>query len=567
MTLLAAGVAGYFLTRPVSPPLTTQFTLLPPNGTTFTNQYGATAVSPDGRFVVFGAAPGSATPVLWLRPLDSLAARPLPGTENGNFPFWSPDSKSIAFFAGGKLKRVEIAGGTPLALCDEAAFSSILKASGNGSVGGAWNPDGVILFGAADGLHRVSATGGAPALLTKTDAAQQETGHGYPQFLPDGKRFLYFVEGANPNTQGMYASSLDRPRERTLVVRTAAKAVYTSPMEGHPGTLVWLREQSLLAQRFDAANLRLEGDPAPLAEDISLNEHRAAFWTSDAGLLTFRTGGAGRSKPVWISRDGKRLGEAAAEDAYGALRLSPDGKRIAIGRRLGSVFANEDLWLFEFARNIWTRFTFDSKSDQSPVWSPDGRQIAFISDRSGNYQIYRKDAGGAGQEEQLTSGSDGKYVTDWSRDGRYLLYYEYGSKTGADLWALPLEGERKPMLVVQTPFTEYRGRFSPDGRWVAYVSDESGQGQVYIQAFPGAPSAPKGKWQVSSQGGIAPEWRGDGREIYFLQRDGKMMAANIRATAAGVEVETPRELFGTPAYFIPGFPYDVTEMGHKDSSL
>ncbi|HEV2202187.1 MAG TPA: protein kinase [Bryobacteraceae bacterium] len=556
MTLAAAGIAGYFLTRPARTPLATQFTLLAPPETVFTNSFAATAISPDGRFLVFGAASGSAAAMLWLRPLDSQVARPLPGTDGANFPFWSPNSKSVAFFAGGKLKRVEIAGGAPLVVCDASL-------AGFGSVGGAWSRDGVILFGEPDGLHRVSASGGVPALLTRSDAARQEGGHGYPQFLPDGKHFLYFVESANPNTQGMYANSVDRPQDRALVVRTAAKALYAPPVDGSPGALLWIREQTLLAQRFDAANLRLEGDPTPIAEDLSLNGPRAAFWTSDAGVLAYRTGIAQKTKLVWIARDGKRLGEAAPEDVYSSLRLSPDGKRLAIGRRPSLSTANADVWLLEFARNTWTRFTFDPMTDLAPAWAADGRQIAFNSNRSGSFQLYRKDSGGAGQDEQLTGDPGDKGLTDWSRDGRYLLFEEVGGKTSRDLWALPLEGERKSVPVVQTPFDDLAGRFSPDGKWVAYVSSESGRLEVYVQAFPGAPSAPRGKWQVSSQGGVAPVWRGDGRELFFLSPDVKMMAAGIRPATTGVEMDTPRELFATAATRFTNSPYDVTADGQR----
>jgi eukaryotic-like serine/threonine-protein kinase len=296
-----------------------------------------TAISPDDRFLVYGAAAGSATTpgpgpqpasYLWLRPFDSLSARSLPGTEGGRFPFWSPDSKSIAFFAGGKLKRVDITGGAPLVLCDAPI-------AGNGSVGGAWSRDGIILFGAPDGLHRVPASGGVPMLLTKANAAGQELGHGFPQFLPDGKRFLYFVQSGNSNTQGVYTASRDRPQDRVQILRTSSKTVYAPPVAGHSGYLLWLRERTLLAQRFDAGNLRLEGDPAPLAEDIALNGTRPAFWTSGAGLLVYRAGGnSGKAKLVWIGRDGKRLGDAGPEDSYTSLRLSPDGSRATRSRWL-----------------------------------------------------------------------------------------------------------------------------------------------------------------------------------------------------------------------------------------
>ncbi|HEV2198667.1 MAG TPA: protein kinase [Bryobacteraceae bacterium] len=555
MTVAAAGVAGYFLTRPAPLALTSQFTVDSPPDTIFTNQFAATAISPDGRFLVFSAAVGSAATNLRLRPFDSLAARSVPGTEGGNFPFWSPDSKSIAFFASGKLKRIDVEGGAPLVLCDAPI-------AGNGSVGGAWNRDGVILLGAPDGLHRVLASGGVPMLLTKADAAGQELGHGYPQYLPDGKRFLYFVQSGNSNTQGIYAGSLDRPQDRVQILRTDAKALYEPAVASHPGYLLWLREQTLLAQRFGAATLRLEGDPTPLAEDIALNGNRAAFWTSGAGLLVYRTGGNySKAKLVWIGRDGRPLGNAGPEDSYASLRLSPDGKRAAVGRRDPAGY--DDTWLLEFGRGVFTRFTFDPKDDTGPVWSPDGRQIAFSSNRSGFYQLYRKDSAGAGQEEQLTSGPSNKTLSDWSRDGRYLLYTGRG-KGGDDLMALPLEGERKPMGVLQTPFNEGGGMFSPDGKWVAYYSNESGQDEAYVRAFsPAAPSA-GGKWQVSNQGGMWPRWRSDGKELFYLNlRPTRMMAAGIRMTATGVETDTPHELFRISVNAGITSPYDVTPDGQR----
>ena len=547
--IVASVFAALWFTRSTPPPLASQFTLDAPPDTAFTNSFAATAVSPDGRYLVFGASRRSAGAgaSLWLRPLDSLAARPLPGTEGANFPFWSVDSKSIAFFADRKLKRVELLGGAPLVLCDAVEDPGA-------SVGGTWSRDGIILFGGASGLRRVPASGGQPVLLTKTDVSRQEAGHGYPQFLPDGKRFLYFIQSGNPNTQGVYAGSLDRPQERIQVVRTDAKAIYTQPIAGRSGYLLWLREQTLLAQRFDPGKLLLEGDPAPVAEEIAVNEiQRAAFWASDAGLLGYRNGGAGGQKLVWMSRDGKRT-EQGGMDNYNSLRLSLDGKRVAFGR--GRATAN--IWLLEFARSVLTRLTFRTKEDFYPVWSPDGRQIAFSSNRSGVFEIYRKDAGGGGQEEQLTSGPNDKLVTDWSRDGKYLLYGQSDPKTSLDLWALPLDGDRKPVPVLQSPFLESGGQFSSDGKWIAYHSTESGRIEVYIRAFPSS----AGKWQISNRGGFIPRWRADGKELFYVSLDLKMMAVTIRASAAGVEADTPRELFPT---LVAGFnsPYDVAADGQR----
>jgi eukaryotic-like serine/threonine-protein kinase len=551
---LAAGAAAFaflWLRAPVAEVRSTQFLVEPPGDTQFTNPYAATAISPDGRYLVFGAGTQVTGP-LWLRPLDSLSARPLRGTEGGVFPFWSPDSKSIAFFAGGKLKRSDIAGGAPQVLCDAArVFES----------GGTWSRDGIIVFASAEGLFRVPASGGVPQQVTQRDTARKELGHGVPQFLPDGKRFLYFVQSAEPNTQGIYAGSLDNPKERFQILATDRKAYYVPPRDGRTGFLLWLREQTLLAQPFDAAKLHLEGDPTPLAEDVDRGQFaRAAFWTSDAGLLVYRTGNAlGRMKLLWMSRDGKRLGEAGKEDRHSSIRLSPDGKRVAMERF--DEGGNRDIWVLELGREVMTRLTVDPGSEQVPVWSPDGGQIAYFSDRSGIRQIYRKEAGGGGQEERLTSGPNGKVVTDWSRDGRYLLYHETEPKTGLDLWALPLEGERKPVAVLQTPFSDMAAQFSPDGKWIAYQSDASGRFEVYVRAFPVSGSP----WQVSKQGGSLPRWRADGKELFYLGRNGSsVMAAGIRVAGASVQSDTPRELFPiSPVPAVLTSPYDVTADGQR----
>jgi eukaryotic-like serine/threonine-protein kinase len=554
--LSAAAVAGYFLTRPAAPVLATRFLVDPPPETEFTEPFAGTAISPDGRYLVFSAgSQGQGPPPLWLRPLDSLAARPLPGTEGGNFPFWSPNSKSIAFFADGKLKRVDIAGGAPLVLCDTDIPGS--------NLGGDWSRDGVILFGGRGALYRVSASGGVPSILVKADASFQ-AGYAFPQFLPDGRHFLVLLK--NTSGQVAYASSLDRPQDRVQLLQADAKVLYEPPAPGRPGYLLFLREQTLLAQPFDAAKLRLEGDPAPLAEDVATRgrgNSRAAFWTSAAGLLLYRTGGGSaftKAKLHWIGRDGKRLADIAPEDTYGSMRLSPDEKRVAMGK-LDSA-GIDDSWVLDLARGVFTRFTFDPKRDTAPVWSPDGRQIVFASDRSGAWELYRKDSNGAGQDQQLTSTPNGKRPLDWSRDGRYLLYFDQDPKTGIDIWALPdpgAAGEHKPVAVLQTPFNETDAYFSPDGKWIAYTSDESKRNEVYVMAFP--PSG--GKWQISAQGGSHPRWRADGKEIFYISADNKMMAEGIRTAATTVETGKPVELFP----FVAGrnilSPYDVTADGQR----
>jgi Tol biopolymer transport system component len=556
---LGLGIALWAPWRAPAPEVrAVQFSIEPPAQMRFTNQYGAVAPSPDGRFVVFAAlAANGSAPMLWLRPLDSRTGRALPATEGGNFPFWSPDSKSLVFRADGKLKRIEIAGGAPLTLGDavEAPVTTT----------GTWSAEGVILFGGAAGLSRVSASGGGSTLLTKVDPSKGEAGHGYPQFLPDGNRFLYFVESTDPNIQGVYASSLDNPQQRQQVLRTAAKAVYVPPRAGQPGYLLWMQEQTLLAQRFDPGSLRLEGDPVSVAEDIGLNAGspiRAAYWASDAGLLVYLSGvQEAKRHVIWMSRDGKQLGDAAIQDRIGPLRLSPDAQRMAFMRTdsSGSGRGNQDIWLFEFARGVLTRLTFDPGTDATPIWSPDGRQVAFGSDREGGVmQIYRKDAAG-GPEERLTSGPNSKVVLDWSRDGRYLLYRENHPKTDWDLWALPLEGDRKPVALVQTVFRDDTGQFSPDGKWIAYNSNETGRPEVYVQAFP----TPSGKWQVSDNGGADLKWRSDGKELYYETSEGSIMAAEIRTGPRGIESGTPRRLFSAAIQSVVLHSFDATADGQR----
>jgi dipeptidyl aminopeptidase/acylaminoacyl peptidase len=414
---------------------------------------------------------------------------------------------------------------------------------------------------------QVPASGGVARLLTRVDTARKEMTHGVPQFLPDGKRFLYFIASADPNIQGVYAGSLDNPAQRLRVLATDRKADYSAPQVGRTGYLLWLRERTLLAQPFDEANLRLEGEPTPVAEGVSLSPLiRAAYWTSDAGLLVYRTGFEERSsKLVWFSRDGKRLGEAGKEGLYASFRMSSDGKRAALSL-LGDG-ENRDVWVLEFARGVMTRLTFDPKEDGIPLWSPDGRHIAFYSNRTGNRQIYRKDAGGGGREEQLTTDAGDKFPSDWSPDGRFVLYIApaapAGGRGGGGLWALPVDGDRKPVEVDigrrVTPGAS--AQFSPDGKWIAYASTDSGRSEVYVRSFPESGSP----WQVSTQGGLAPKWRTDGKELFYMGPDREsILAAAVRTSGAIFQSDTPRELFRMTR--IPDrivSPYEVTLDGQR----
>jgi len=558
--LLTWGLAGvpflstalfllFSLLPPVPPRLVSRFTIDLPPDTTFTNLNGGTAPSPDGHYVVFTARGGSDKDKLWLRPLDSLEARPLPGTEGANFPFWSADSKSIAFIADLRLKRVNLQGGAPVPVC--------LISPGQTAMGGTWNRDGVILFPGPAGLLRVSISGGDPILLTTPDASRGETGHGFPQFLPDGKHFLYFVQSGDPNVAGIYIASLDHPEAKVQVLRTYTKAVYTEPVMAEAGYLLWLRDQTLWAQRFDAKQLRRQGDPVVVVQDVAVNAvtHRAAFWASDAGLLVYRTQPGETARLTWVNRDGTRGPEL--EQGY-APRLSPDGTRAVFHRPGGS--AGENLWLVEFPRSVPTPLTFGAHVDGHVSFSHDGSQIAFSSDRDGGiFQIYRKDVNGGGQEVPLTGGPHDKRLTDWSRDDKFLLYYEIDPKTQSDLWVLPLDANRKPFLILQTPAVESKGQFSPDGKWITYDSNRSGNAEVYIRAFPS--SSTSRYWQVSIGGGTDPRWRGN--EIFYLSPEKKMMARTVRTSDTSVDLGPPQELFPTSLGGGAEIPYDVTADGQR----
>jgi eukaryotic-like serine/threonine-protein kinase len=556
---IGAGALGFLAvtrTEPV-PPLSA-FVVDAPPGAAFNFLITATAVSPDGRLLVFRAGGGERPPILWLRPIDSIEARPLPGTEGADFPFWSPDSRSVAFFAGDRLKRLDLGGGAPVVLAEAVGGLT------SWGVGGAWNRDGVILFGETRGLIRVPASGGAPEVLIAADASRRERGYGHPQFLPDGDRFLYFLATDDAEAQGIYAASLTAPGERVQVLRTRTKAVYAPPQARRAGHLLFVRDRALLAQPFDVRALGFDGDPVPLAEDIAMHTslHAAAFWSSDTGLLVYRSGIAlERVKLTWTGRTGARQESAGPDDAYTSVKLSPDGRRAVLGRRdpLGS-----DIWVLEFGSQRMTRFTFNPQMDSCPVWSPDGRQIAFSSDRTGSRQIYRKDAGGAGEEQRLSDGPGVKCVMDWSPDGRHLLYSELGRSF--DLWLLPLDGG-SPVPLLETPFDEFDGQFSPDGQWIAYTSNESGRNEVYVTAFRDPGAAFRGRWPVSNHGGRAPRWRADGKELFYLAAGSRaVMAADIRTAPDGIETGTPRELFDASIPAEAGdwlYPYDVAADGER----
>ena len=537
----------------------TRFYVDSPPGTAFNYTYTASAISPDGRQMVFRVATATEAPALWLRPLDTFMGRRLAGTDGADFPFWSPDGRSVGFFSASKLKRVDAIGGTPIVLCD-ASDADVM------TTGGSWNRDGVIIFGAPEGLYRVSASGGPSMLVARVNSPSGETGYGSPQFLPDGDRFIFFVRSEDPKQAGYYLSSLSQPERKTQLLATRSKAIFVANEGGSASYLLYLQDRTLLGRRVDRRTLALGGDPMPVATDVALfaSGFHASFWSSASGnLLAYRTEASDKPRLTWLYPDGKRQAATGTEDHYTHARVSRDGSRAAM--ELADGTGNMDVWTWDFARQQKTRQTFDPRPDRSPTWAPNSHAIAFSSLRSGIWQIFRKDVSSGQPEEQLTTGAGDKTVSEWSRDGRYLLFIQVGNTTAADIWALSLEGDRRPFQVLQTPAIETNPALSPDGRWLAFESAHTGRPEVYVTRFPAsrnavADTAPR--WQVSTQGGSRPRWSGDGRALFFVSLDDlRIMQADVRVGDAGFESDAPRVFAEIPVMSVARSPFDVSGDG------
>ena len=502
-----------------------------------TNQPLDFALSPDGRQIVFVAA-GDGAPRLWLRWLAKTTAQSLAGTEGATHPFWSPDSRSIAFFAGSALKRLDLGGGAPQTVAPVT--------SGQGAT---WNADGVILFAPTtiSPLMRVPVTGGAAKAATTL--GPQQSAHRAPYFLPDGGRFLFFATGA-PDAAGIYLGALDG-RAPTRLTPGDGSAVFLPDRHGPGGSLrgggwlLWVRTGMLVAQQLDVEKAALIGEPLTLADGVATDgASRSAVSVATAGLVTYRTGAGSQRQLTWFDRSGTARGTVGDPDATLARpRVSRDGRRVAVSR---TVQGNTDVWLLDGVRA--SRLTFDAAVDSYPVWSPDGSRIAFSSNRTGQFDLYQMPTLG-GVEERLMAASDESRVPySWSVDGRRLLYSSVASQGNVDLWMVPMVGERTPWAFAKIPFREGYGVFSPDGLWVAYQSNETGRPEVYVRPVvpPGAvgtAAAAGGQWQVSTAGGVFPAWRPDGKELYYLNPAGVMMAASITVTGASLAPGAPVILF------------------------
>jgi eukaryotic-like serine/threonine-protein kinase len=535
VTIAALAAAGAYFARPGNEPPVIKLALLPPDGAQFANY----AVSPDGTRMVF-AATGNGTTQLWTRSLDAIAAHPLAGTTDPHDPVWSPDGQSIAFFADGKLKRIAASGGSVQTICDAP--------DGRGAT---WGDSGLIVFAPniLGALARVPAAGGKPTPVTSLAAERQEDSHRQPFFLPDGRHFLFIARSAKREDSRVDIGSLDSA-ERIHLLNIESKAVYTPP--GYVLFLSGGTEGGLMALPFDARRLRASGDPIPV--DAQMPFDVSTFSASSTGVLAFTSVPAHRL--MWFDRSGKPLPITSSADRISNIALSADGTRVAARRFFQG---NYDIWMMDLARGTTSRVTSNPAPDGAPVWSPDGETIAFSSERDKAGSIYVTEASGSGAEEALLSSDQPNEPTDWSSDGRFLLFTRQDPVTLKDLWALPLFGDRRAFPVLQTQFIEEQAHLSPDGQWIAYVSNESGKWEVYLQPFPRA----SGKWQVSTAGGSQPRWRRDGRELYFVDPKGILHAVGI-SLGAKVLIAQPQALFQTNlADYAMGGRYTVTADGDR----
>jgi eukaryotic-like serine/threonine-protein kinase len=528
--------------------------IAPEEGTSplFTGDFaGPAVIAPDGTALAFVASPTNGAPLLWVRKLNDPRAHSLQGTEGATFPFWSPDSRSIGFFAGGKLKTVSPEGGRPFEVCDAPTAR-----------GGTWSSKGIIVFAPSyiGSLSQVSARGGVPSPLTVLDRSKHDS-HRWPHFLADGDHFLYLAithSGKRGANDGVYFSSLNG-KENHLVLRGESEAKYAA------GRLLYEHDNVLMAQRFDPVSGVPEGEAERLAENVLYDSTtwKATFDVAGKALLAYATGGIVPSQPMWYDRTGKELG-AAGSKAFNlnSVRLSSDGSKLLTE----SGQANADVWVYDLRRNVNTRLTFENAgASSSPIWSPDGRWVAYVGVRSTSSAnvIYRKPANGGGQEELLVAGdSANRILDDWSPDGKSLLFTVGDTASTGEIWMAPLTGEHKPAPLVQGNFVAAWSRFSPDGHWIAYSSTESGRPEVYVIPFNGS----IGKWQISDAGGTAPVWRRDGKELFYWSADNSLRSVEISLKSGVVEIGVPRILahWNSPISTIGvSNPLDVTNDGQR----
>ena len=554
-------VAWSLYHRQQSAPLI-QFEIAAPDKSEFSG-FGS-AISPDGRYVAFVAVT-EGKERLWLRPLDARNARVLEDTDEAQFPFWAPDSNSIGFFTRNKLKRFDLNG----------VGSRTLATTANGR-GGTWGRSGVIVYSPklSSRLWKVAAAGGEPVPATVLDSTRGDARHNFPQFLPDGRHFLFFAHGADPQRSGPHIGSLDDAAKIDTIPQlrgNAFQAVYASSGNSSDGYLVYVRDQSLVAQSFNTRTFRLEREPQPIISRDSFNVGSSpGFLNLTASLTgTLLDGGTQRARNelVWRKRDGTLIEVVGEESDYITPSISPDALRIAV-TKADSISGDYDVWIDDLRQKLLSRFTFERGLNYYPVWTPDGKSIIYTSDFAGRPSLFRKPLAGNSEPDQLVKNREwNEYGHDISPDCKFLLFVQIGETDRGDIWILPLDRDAPPFPYLRTPAGELHPQFSPArqrGKWIVYISDESGVEQVYVRQFSGGAAA-ETKWQISSSGGRYPRWRGDGGDIIYLAPDGKLMSAPIRCTNNSVEAGVPRPLFDAALPSVPfsRYPYDLTPDGQK----
>ncbi|MGA8212414.1 MAG: protein kinase [Candidatus Sulfotelmatobacter sp.] len=549
--LIALGIGTAYLFQAPKPAPVVRSSILPPAGTAFVTMLpssGPAVLSPDGTRLAFTVRDEKGRILLYVRPLTSLTSQPLNGTDDAIYPFWSPDSREVGFFADGKLKRINAEGGPPQNVCEAA----------NGR-GGAWSQDGVIVFtpSATQPLFRVSAAGGTPEPASKLDSSRAENSHRWPSFLPDGKHFLFWARSSRGGQESQLLLGELGSLQAKVLAKSESTAVYAS------GYLLFVRDQSLMAEPFDLRRLEPSGEPLPIANHAAVNgaTSHPLFTASQTGTLVYQNGEtSGGWNLLWFNRDGKQTASIAQVDRYLNPTLSPDGKRLVVDI-FGGTQGIGDIWIFDLTRGTSTRLTFGGNNHSNPVWTPDGKTVFYASTAKGPPHIYAKAADGSGSERTVLETPE-VVELPWapSPDGRFLVYARL-SKTdlGHHLWVLPLVGDGKPFPIVQDAFEESLPAVSPDGKWMVYQSNESGRREIYITAFP----AGGAKWQVSTNGGTAAKWRGDGKELFFLDATDKIVAVDVNASGNAVRLGTPRDLFQTVGIQREYGPFDVTADGKK----
>jgi len=550
--LVALSTASALWLHPRRPPLPLRASLLPPKNCSF-DPFGF-AISPDGKRLAFvGTAAGQSETSLWVRPLNSVAAQELSGTNGAIYPFWSPDSSAIGFFAGNKLKKIDAAGGPVIAMADV-----------EDGRGGTWGSDGTIVFSRKaqqEGLYQVSSAGGPVSEVTHYDKTRNEDTHRWPWMMPDARHFIFYLSsitltatnGDQDPIAGLYF--VDRKTgKKNRVLPSESGAQYAN------GYLFYLRQQNLMAQSFNASSGTLSGPPVPVAEAVEYNSDRwiGAFSATASGLA-YLSGAGKQSQLTWFGRDGREQGKLGPAGIYDVISLSPDGQRVATNLTEPNG-PNSDIWIYELARGTATRLTFEGVHAQIPVWTHDGKIIAYTTNRRGG-DLYAKASSTLGGEESLVQSDDFKLPTDWTPDGRLLIYMNFAHGKGPRLWIHQTAPEKKDYPLLSTNFAEEQARLSPDGHWLAYQSEETGKDEIFVVPFPNLSS----KWQVSTNGGEQVTWRADGKELFYIAPDRKLMALSADTAGGVFKPGLPRPLFTT---FVTSAhhafrQYDVTHDGQK----